>query len=108
MADCAAPRPLFLRRIAARFSGLPTHKKLLIVEAVTWLALVRIALLAEPFRHFVDRLGTVATSNNVPNRPDLSVAQGATVREVAWLDADAIEVTGYPLDEGFVEVVRFL
>ena len=35
-------------------------------------------------------------------------SDGAALFAHAWLDAGTIEVTGYPVEEGFVEVVRFV
>jgi hypothetical protein len=154
-------RPRLFRRIALRFARLPSRRKSLIVEAVLWLALARIALVAVPFRHLAARFGTVANAQAALSPTGRSEPQEATARDIgwavtraaryvpfravclpqaiaakamldrrdvpstmhfgvkkpdggaalmahAWLDAGTIEVTGYPVDEGFVEVARFV
>lgn len=148
-----------MRWLMRRFFNLPWSRKALVAEAVTWLALARLALVFVPFRSLAARFGTVAPGGT-PGGPTLSDPQRDTAREVswavtraarytpfeavclpqaiaakamlsrrhigsvmhfgvakkqdapldahAWLDAGGVEVTGYPVGEGFVEVARFL
>lgn len=84
MGTRALRRSRFYRWLARRYARLPTTRKLLILEAVTWLALSRLALLFVPFRRLAAWFGTVA----VPSAPTalscLSPDQVATVQDVGW------------------------
>jgi len=52
----------------------------------------------------LDRREVASTMHFGVKKPD----GGAALMAHAWLDAGMIEVTGYPVEEGFVEVVRFV
>ena len=149
-----------LHRIARRYAHLPIGRKLLVCEAVIWLALARLALLFVPFRHLAARFGTIADARAPAVPSSLAEAREPLVRDVgwavtrsaryvpfravclpqaiaaqamlrcrgvasvmhfgvmksdggsllahAWLDAGAIEVTGYPVGDQFIEVARFV
>jgi len=50
-----------MRGILRRVGGTPNSRRLLLIEAVRWLALARLALIAVPFRSLAARFGTVHT-----------------------------------------------
>jgi hypothetical protein len=150
-----------LYRIPRRLYRLPRQRRTLLLQAVVWLALARLALVFIPFRKLAERFGTVTTPDKLPETGGARLAedQALLVRTIgwavtraaryvpfravclpqaiaaqsmlgrrgiasvmhfgvmkktgeemsahAWLDADGIEVTGYPVGPEFVEVARF-
>ena len=91
MPDAAAPSdakpPLPpLSRILRRFGRLPNRRRMLLTEAVYWLAVARIALVAMPFRKLAARFGVVHTPAQaalVPQPPHAGDAR-AVASEVGW------------------------
>ncbi|HXC56370.1 MAG TPA: lasso peptide biosynthesis B2 protein [Rhizomicrobium sp.] len=83
MAEGAASPPL--RRIARRFATLPGRRRGLLLEAVCWLAAVRVALLFVPFRILAARFGTL-TSPGAAQAPTPAASDGelAAAREISW------------------------
>ncbi len=82
----APARRRWRRRPLWHFFGLPAGRRLLLVEAVTCLALSRLALLLFPFRAVASRFGTVtppAAGNDAAMRV-LNDAQSAQAREIGW------------------------
>jgi len=76
-------RRRFLRWLMRRFYNLPVARKGLIVEAVAWLALSRLALFFVPFRLLAARFGEVALPNATP---DIRFSDGELerAREIGW------------------------
>jgi hypothetical protein len=158
----AAPAWHILRRIARRIYRITNRHRLLLAQAIVWLALARIALLAVPFEKLAARFGKVmppGTGEGVQQRP-LSAAQAVLAQDIgwavtraaryvpfravclpqaiaaqamlsrrgvpsvmhfgvvkkpgealaahAWLSAAEVEVTGYPVGPGYIEMARFL
>ena len=158
----AAPAWHFLRRIGRRFYRISNAQRLLLAQAIVWLALARIALLVVPFEKLAARFGKMVpptSADGAVQRP-LSAAQSVQARDIgwavtraaryvpfravclpqaiaaqamlgrrgvasvmhfgvlkkpgealaahAWLSAAEIEVTGYPLEPGYIEMARFL
>lgn len=158
----APARPaLTPRRLFKMFKHQPGRRRMLVFEAVLWLAFSRVALIAVPFRVLAARFGKFtpasapvqAVSN--PSATDTQTAldvgwavtrsaryvpfravclpqaiaakamlQRRGVSSVmhfgvekapgnapmlahAWLDLGGIEVTGFPISPGMVEVARF-
>ena len=153
-------RPWLVRRLFRRFHSLPMHNRLLLFEAVLWLARARLALIFVPFNTLAARFGAVTPpAHDASVAPVLPAPQQEEVRQIgwavtraaryvpfravclpqaiaakamlsrrgiasvmhfgvaktpeelkahAWLDAGRIEVTGYPVEAGFVEVARFV
>jgi hypothetical protein len=145
-----------------RFFQLSSSRRRLLGEAVVWLAIARIALLAVPFRHLAGWFGALDTpartdkndagellpeeracaleigwavtraARYVPLRavclPQAIAAKAmlnrrhvanvmhfGVAKEIdeplkahAWLDAAAVEVTGFPVAPDMVEVARFV
>jgi hypothetical protein len=158
----APPAWHILRRIGRRFYRISGKQRLLLAQAIVWLALARLALLAVPFETLAERFGKIAppgSGDGTGQRP-LSAAQSVLAQDIgwavtraaryvpfravclpqaiaaqamlsrrgvasvmhfgvrkkpgealaahAWLSAAEIEVTGYPLEPGYVEMARFL
>ena len=162
------PRPgqgqtsLPLREVARRFRRLSASRRALLIEAIFWLAVARIGLIAIPFRHLASWFGTVSKpkkaseisphtwgEDGVAVAKDVGWAVTRAARYVpfravclpqaiaakamldrrriacvmhfgvaknrdapmdahAWLDVGAVEVTGFPIAAGIVEVACFL
>ncbi|HEX4303141.1 MAG TPA: lasso peptide biosynthesis B2 protein [Rhizomicrobium sp.] len=133
---------------------------MLLLQAVLWLALSRLALVFVPFRILAARFGTFTPPSAEAGHPYLDAEQSALARDVswavtraaryvpfravclpqaiaakamlsrrhiasvmhfgvarkpgeamaahAWLNAAEVEVTGYPVEAGFVEMARFV
>ncbi len=166
MPEAAAPSGAargadFLRRVVKRFYRLSNGHRMLLLQAVVWLAVSRLALIFVPFRVLAARFGTFMPPAVAVAAPaSLDAEQSALAREIswavtraaryvpfravclpqaiaakamlrrrhiastmhfgvakkpgeamaahAWLDAAQIEVTGYPVEAGFVEMARFV
>lgn len=76
----------FLYRVARRFYRLPGSRRMLLVQAVLWLALARLALIFIPFRTLAGRFGTVASSDKPASTPpaQLDESQLDQARAVGW------------------------
>jgi hypothetical protein len=150
----------FLRRVVKRFYRLPNGHRMLLLQAVLWLGLSRLALIFVPFRILAARFGTFTPPAAPAQQASLDAEQSALAREIgwavtraaryvpfravclpqaiaakamlsrrhiasvmhfgvarkpgeamaahAWLNAAEIEVTGYPVEAGFVEMARFV
>jgi len=68
-------------RAVRKFLALPLAEKLLLVEALLYLGLARLALLVVPFRHVARRLGQQLPPDAVPPST-YSASPGA--RQIAW------------------------
>jgi hypothetical protein len=75
-----------LRWILRRITRMPHSRRVLLIEAVFWLAAARIALVAVPFRNLAERFGAVCSPRQAalatPGKQsdsELSIA-----REVGW------------------------
>lgn len=79
-------RPVSIFRILRRFFLLSGGRRLLVVEAVLWLGLSRIALLFVPFRVLVARFGALTPSAKADagRQSCLSNEQSALVLAVGW------------------------
>jgi hypothetical protein len=151
-----------VRWIARTLGRTPSARRSLLIEAVYWLGVARVALLAMPFRNLAARFGTVHTPDQakaiaprtysdadravanevgwavtraaryVPFRAvclpqaiaakamlrrrgiegvmhfGVATRKGASMDAHAWLDVGEIEVTGFPVRDDFVEMVRFV
>ena len=145
-----------------RFGQVPDSRRALVVEAVLWLLMARLALTAVPFPRLARRLGTfvpptdprVRDAKNAPQAhkhlaqevgwavtraaryvpfkavclPQAMAARfmlkrrgiGSTLHfgaakgkeqaidAHAWLDSAGVEVTGYPVGDGFSEIACFV
>ena len=77
-------RPGLRRRLARRFAYLPVRRKLLIGEAVVFLALSRLALVFVPFQHLAGRFGRLAVPDAPSPGETLSETQIDTAKAVGW------------------------
>lgn len=152
-----------IRRLLRRFGQIGNRRRALLVEAVAWLLLARLALIVIPFPRLARYLGTFmppADARAAQARWECLPAQAPLAEEIgwavtrsaryvpfkavclpqaiaarvmlkrrgvesvlhfgaakgrekpldahAWLDAAGVEVTGYPVAEGFAEIACFV
>lgn len=88
MPDAVTPakRPGLVSRVVRRFYKLPMRNRLLLIEAVMWLAGTRLAMLFVPFKVLAARFGTVKHPNDKSGvvEPELSQTQTALAHDIGW------------------------
>jgi hypothetical protein len=83
----ASPPPAWriLRRIGRRFYRISNAHRLLLAQAIVWLALARLALLVVPFQQLAKRFGKmVPPGAGNDAQPALSAAQFALAQNISW------------------------
>jgi hypothetical protein len=74
-----------LRWMMGRWRDQPGSRRLLLTEAVAWLAYARIALVAVSFRKLAARFGVVRVAGTAAApRPALTQQEAVQAREVSW------------------------